>query len=364
MAERKYWLDLFTGKTWEEFLKNGAQISGFKEIQKSTAQKIKVGDLLICYITGISRIIGVLEVISECFIDKTPIWEDDIFPVRLRVKLLHKLNPETAIPIHDIIPKLEIYKKFGKNWRAFLRRSPKELSAEDGNLILEEIKKALEKPVVIEYDEKRYWCGPRKIYESKGDVVTIPEKEPEEIKITRAEKSTHDEIQYLLLKFGSEMGLDVWVARNDLGKEFSGTVFKEIPRLRKELPRQFDDATNKTIENIDVLWLQGDAIVAAFEIEHTTSIYSGLLRMSDLVSMQPNIKINLYIVAPDERRDKVIEEINRPTFAKLKPPLNKICKFIPYSKLKEVYEKTKDYVKHFKPEFIDEVAESCKPDEI
>lgn len=86
--------------------------------------------------------------------------------------------------------------------------------------------------------------------------------------------------------------------------------------------------------------------------------------MSDLVSMQPNIKINLYIVAPDERRDKVIEEINRPTFAKLKPPLNKICKFIPYSKLKEVYEKTKDYVKHFKPEFIDEVAESCKPDEI
>ena len=56
--------------------------------------------------------------------------------------------------------------------------------------------------------------------------------------------------------------------------------------------------------------------------------------MSDLISMQPNLKINLYIVAPDSRRDKVFSEINRPTFSRLKPPLPNICKFIPYSELK------------------------------
>ena len=55
---------------------------------------------------------------------------------------------------------------------------------------------------------------------------------------------------------------------------------------------------------------------AAFEVEHTTAIYSGLLRMSDLVSMQPNIKIDLFMVAPDERREKVAYEITRPTFAR------------------------------------------------
>jgi len=27
---RKYWLDLFTGTTWEEFLEHGAKISGFR----------------------------------------------------------------------------------------------------------------------------------------------------------------------------------------------------------------------------------------------------------------------------------------------------------------------------------------------
>lgn len=134
--------------------------------------------------------------------------------------------------------------------------------------------------------------------------------------------------------------------------------------MRKELPRQFDEATNRTIELIDVLWLQRDAIVAAFEVEHTSAIYSGLLRMSDLVSMQPNIKLNLYLVAPDDRRDKVITEINRPTFARLKPPLPKICKFIPYSQLKKEIDKIGDRVRYLKPEFIEEIAESCEPEEV
>jgi len=114
---------------------------------------------------------------------------------------------------------------------------------------------------------------------------------------------------------------------------------------------------------IDVLWLQGDAIIAAFEVEHTSAIYSGLLRLSDLISMQPNIKINLYIVAPDERRDKVFNEINRPTFTRLKPPLPKICKFIPYSELKREIEQLGHRVTYLKPEFIDDIAEGCEPDD-
>lgn len=114
------------------------------------------------------------------------------------------------------------------------------------------------------------------------------------------EISEHDEMQWLLLTLGSEMGLDVWVAKNDKNKEFKGKHFSDIPNMRAEIPRQFDDKTNRTIELIDVLWLNENAIIAAFEIESTTSIYSGLLRMSDLVSMQPNLQIPLYIVAPDD----------------------------------------------------------------
>ena len=85
--------------------------------------------------------------------------------------------------------------------------------------------------------------------------------------------------------------------------------------------------------------------------------------MSDLISMQPNIKINLYLVAPDEKYEKVFSEINRPTFKKLKPPLPTICQFIPYSKLKEKIAALQDTIKYLKPEFISEIAISCEPDE-
>ena len=61
--------------------------------------------------------------------------------------------------------------------------------------------------------------------------------------------------------------------------------------------------------------------------------------MADLVSMQPNRNLDLFSVAPDERREKVFYEINRPAFARLKPPLPKLCRFIPYLELKKEVEK-------------------------
>jgi hypothetical protein len=159
------------------------------------------------------------------------------------------------------------------------------------------------------------------------------------------------------------MGLDVWVARNDRNREAHGRRFSDIPRLKRDLPLQFDEVTNRTIELIDVLWLKGNAIVAAFEIESTTSIYSGLLRMSDLITMQPNLNIPLYLVAPDERRDKVIAEVNRPTFSRRTPSMNRICSFISFSTLRQNMERVAGMTRYLKPEFIQELAEPCLPDE-
>ena len=61
---RSYWLDLFTGTTWEEFLAAGGEVSGFRERRWKTVQQMKPGDYLLCYLTGISRWIGVLEVVT------------------------------------------------------------------------------------------------------------------------------------------------------------------------------------------------------------------------------------------------------------------------------------------------------------
>jgi hypothetical protein len=188
--------------------------------------------------------------------------------------------------------------------------------------------------------------------------------EPEEIAREVVEDAReHTEIQWALLKLGSDMGLDVWVARNDRGRSYQGHRFDELPRLKRELPLQFDAYTNRVIELIDVLWLRGNAIVAAFEVESTTSIYSGLLRMSDLVAMQPNLNIPLYLVGPDERRNKVISEVNRPTFSRLSPALNEICRFLSFSSLRDQLSRVGTVVRYLKPEFLENVSESCTPEE-
>lgn len=360
-------MDLFTGKTWEEFLKNGGNISGFRERRRKTAETIMPGDFLIGYLTGLSRFITVLEVKSKCYFDKTPIWSDELFPCRFKVEILHKLEPKTAIPVLELRDKLGLFKnlKSQKTWSGFFRGSPIEFDTKDAEIIVEAVANAVSSPIIRAFDEKKYWRQP-KTYQSKVGTVTVPEEkeETQTEQVRTEEKTTHEEIQWLLLKLGSDMGFDVWVARNDRNRQFSGNAFQQIPKLRNELPMQFDDATNKTIELIDVLWLQGNTIVAAFEVEHTTTIYSGLLRMSDLMSMQPNLRINPYIVASDDKRVKVISEINRPTFATLKPPLSRICRFIPYSKLKREIEQLGPKVKYMKAEFLYELAESCETEEL
>lgn len=67
MGSRTYWLDLFTWTTWKEFLDAGGMVSGFRESRWKTVQKMKPGDYLLSYLTGISRFIGILEVTSPAF---------------------------------------------------------------------------------------------------------------------------------------------------------------------------------------------------------------------------------------------------------------------------------------------------------
>ncbi len=111
------------------------------------------------------------------------------------------------------------------------------------------------------------------------------------------------------------------------------------------------------IEHIDVLWLRGNRVEAAFEVEHTTAVYSGLLRMSDLVALHPNLMMQLYIVAPDARRSKVLAEITRPTFDSLERPLREVCGFIAYSRLIREADTVRRYRDQLKPGFLNEIAE-------
>jgi hypothetical protein len=135
---------------------------------------------------------------------------------------------------------------------------------------------------------------------------------------------------------------------------------RPVPGVSDDTVETGDALSPRTIELIDVLWLRGHAIVAAFEIESTTLIYSVLLRTADLIAMQPNLNIPLYLVAPDKRREKVLFEGNRPTFSHLSPPLAEVCRFIPFSPLRERLAQVAAFVRYLGPDLLNDMAESCE----
>jgi type II restriction enzyme len=71
-----------------------------------------------------------------------------------------------------------------------------------------------------------------------------------------------------------------------------------------------------TAELIDVLWLyRGEAkIASAFEVEKSTSIYSGILRLTDMALSIPGREEHLYLVAPAAREKEIIDQLKRPMF--------------------------------------------------
>jgi hypothetical protein len=81
--------------------------------------------------------------------------------------------------------------------------------------------------------------------------------------------------------------------------------------------------------------------------------------MSDLLALQPNIDIKLYLVAPDERREKVEQEILRPTFSLRERPLREICGFLAFSKLVEKVDGIRrlGLAASLRPEFLAQTAE-------
>jgi hypothetical protein len=145
-----------------------------------------------------------------------------------------------------------------------------------------------------------------------------------------APESEHSWMQWTLLRLGRQAGQKVWAPRGDQGRIEAKFDFKDFePTFASGLDTQV-----KYVENIDVVWKEEFRIDAAFEIENSTSIYSGLLRFADLTMVAPNTHYPLFIVAPSERRNRVREQLARPTFKHIK--IAEKVRFLSYEKVREV----------------------------
>lgn len=153
------------------------------------------------------------------------------------------------------------------------------------------------------------------------------EKRHTEAKREKEDENLHAEMQYHLLKIGSSLNYDVIAASNDRSKSWNGNKFsfislEDFPEIKTEEPE-----TRNTIKLIDVIWFEKNTnkVVAAFEVEKSTSIYSGILRLSDLSCTMGKGEETLYLVIPDKREKDVILQLSRPAIRKSSIPMKYIC---------------------------------------
>lgn len=254
------------------------------------------------------------------------------------------LAPELAIPIHDdkIWQSLSFTREHNKDtshWTGNLRTRLVELSAHDGEHLVEVLRaQARERrPYPLDDSEEKLLRGYR-VRRPEGAVsVSVPDdlNVEDRVEAPRTERESI-KIQALLAWIGAGMRFKVWIPVNDRAQVVN-ELRGDASAMLDELPMNYDEVTIKTIERIDVIWIQNRTIVRAFEVEHTTAIYSGILRMADLLSLQPNMDIRLHIVAPEERREKVFAEITRPVFSLLgRKPLKQSCTFLSYDSVREL----------------------------
>ena len=138
---------------------------------------------------------------------------------------------------------------------------------------------------------------------------------------------SHSQVQTLLGSIGVTKGFDVWVPASD--RSTLDWTMADRFQCREVLPAGFE-SIKAVIQEIDVVWIGhgSNQPSAFFEVEHSTPIYSALLRFNDVHLTTPNLGARFSVVANDARHSLFVRQLARPTFQT--SGLSALCTFFEY----------------------------------
>lgn len=142
---------------------------------------------------------------------------------------------------------------------------------------------------------------------SKGNWLIKSSLRPGEI------EKVHTTMIAILAEIGKSRGHKLWVGKVEHSHEITAlpnksgvlkqyVTFDAIGKLK-------NIQNPETVEDVDLLWIGGDRVVAVFEVESTTSMTSGLQRGSNVSSEVPK-----YLVIPEEREMQLVQKLKSPMF--------------------------------------------------
>jgi hypothetical protein len=138
---RRYWLIVERAENWSVDKSNSFTFFGIGDRHLKSASKITTGDILISYISsGISKFADVRQA-EKAGIHRIrrDVGYDSPFSQYIMTKSIIVLHKTKWLPISDIIKELE-FTRSSADWRQLLRISLREISANDGKLLLSMMK--------------------------------------------------------------------------------------------------------------------------------------------------------------------------------------------------------------------------------
>lgn len=123
----------------------------------------------------------------------------------------------------------------------------------------------------------------------------------------------HNEIIAVLAEAGEALGHKIWIGKKEqtgFAEGIIGTKKNLKSYVTADLSRASSIVDIDTVEMIDLLWMKSKNIIAAFEVESTTTMTSGLVRGSNLPADVPK-----YLVIPEEREAQLKRKMKSPMFS-------------------------------------------------
>jgi hypothetical protein len=321
----------------------------------------KVGDRLAIIVE--KSLAGLCEVAGPPYEAHEKVWDNGLFPHRIPVKFTHVLRPKDRPPVLGEI-RDPLTEEWGPRYGwAILKQRILERPHTDivVRAITSKPNAASEYPQALtEQLEaarlKREQAAQRRPRRARPPNRPSAEEQLElqdEPVISKRDASAHTKAQSELITLGKITGCSVWIAADDQGRTSAGKSL--AADCLKKLPGMgLSHEALRRISRIDAIWATQNAPVCAFEVETSTSIYSGLLRMSDLLAVVPAWNIQIYIVAPRDRQKKVMAALDRPTFRKIGP--SEYCRYIPSEELSALIARVKGFGGHSQPTILATIA--------
>jgi hypothetical protein len=347
-----YWTDIFTLETWAQAEKHRWVVTGFPAptsgrggYSQRMFDRVHPGDILLCYCKGpAARWVGALRVTGRASVGDDPVWglaEDGSvrFPWRFPAEPVVALDPANGLPGTEAAAELDCLRRL-KQWGVYLQRSLNGVPDADGERLLEMLREPRPAAPITISGRRGRRGRPASDAPEPGHLeaqalplqLAPPGAEAGEEEV--AESRVHSEIQAKLRDIGIFEGFDVWVADRGVkwdGEELGVGCLTDLLVIAPE-------RTRTVMKNIDVIWFRRGTghPVRFFEIEHSTSVYSGLLRMNDVMIDFPISEA--FIVGDGEKTQRKFErEIARRTFDQ--SGLIDVTRFLFYDQVRQTWQR-------------------------